>query len=573
LAEDGLSKIPSVTDHVLFQKFFGEEVAVAVYPMDLTYVGLDNLLGLASNLIFVTRLQPQAQAIEAISTIFDYDGEVTKEAKSYKDHAFTVITFGERIPVKIVYVRIEDLLVISFDESTIYSVVDVFEQREPSLAEDAQYKKVQSRWVDAADSLFYANGEMFVAEMHDFVGGLASFFLRGKDYHNTIEVVLDKMQGLLGYSSNSQNPSHARLDLFYDADVLEPGLRAMYSCAASENKTISFIPKTVVAYQWNNCLHLEYYWDEINKEVEKAAVQNTEENVTNMVVMIESALGMSVQEDILPALGDESGAFLVGVDISNFPIPQLVLFIKVKNQDTIERLFDPLLAQPYVRIEEDDYQGVLIKYVPLPIGGTLQPAYGFFEDYLLVATSRQLIKTVIDVAQDPSLALLSNPHFAAVDAGLSDDNNSVAFIEVSQLMGIIKEVIEWGSDWFELSVKQKQAFQQGSQQRLADLTQEIERLTGELEDLKGMQGAEDVVEPQVIEKQNALKAAQEKQVELQEIVEKLQDKKSNSQLGRLYIREVVIPILEGLEVYQGFGSKVKTHKGFLEMDVFLKRGE
>ena len=105
----------------------------------------------------------------------------------------------------------------------------------------------------------------------------------------------------------------------------------MYSRAPRENRSIRFVPVDILAYQWNNTFSLKDYWEHIKQQT--AGANQGQQGISSQqaVAVAEGFLGLSLERDILPALGDEIGGYLADVELGEpFPIPELVLFMKIE---------------------------------------------------------------------------------------------------------------------------------------------------------------------------------------------------------------------------------------------------
>ena len=89
------------------------------------------------------------------------------------------------------------------------------------------------------------------------------------------------------------------------------------NCRSMENQTLAFVPKDVIGYQWGACLDLGAYYNEIMKELEGSESGQAYSQLSN----VESVLGMSLRDDVLPAFGDEWGGYLQDIQqFGSFPI-------------------------------------------------------------------------------------------------------------------------------------------------------------------------------------------------------------------------------------------------------------
>src|SRR6185503_2185024 len=156
-----------------------------------------------------------------------------------------------------------------------------------------------------------------------------------------------------------------KLNMVMDGANMSPELSYLYTCAPSVNKTLKFIPSGVLGYQWSSCLMLEQYWNQLMKEITREP-PNPNDAVPSPLEELqkfESMIGLSVERDILPAIGDEIGGYLADVQMEGmFPIPKFLFFLEVKDKNKIEKLLSLLTKNPMLMLQQEEYAGTEIKY-------------------------------------------------------------------------------------------------------------------------------------------------------------------------------------------------------------------
>jgi len=93
-------------------------------------------------------------------------------------------------------------------------------------------------------------------------------------------------------------------------------------------------------------------------------------------------------------------------------------------------------------------------------------ALGVVDDYLLLATSRKLIKEAVDTYHGSSSPLTSGRIFKDIDLGLSAENNAVVFYRPDILLERFGQIIEWGLGWLPLVMAQRPERQARANQSL-----------------------------------------------------------------------------------------------------------
>src|SRR5208282_3342628 len=137
---------------------------------------------------------------------------------------------------------------------------------------------------------------------------------------------------------------------------------------------------------------------------------------------LEKYFHINIRNDVLPLLGHEIGGYLTDVDMQGtYPFPRLLIFVKIHDRAKAERLLEKFTQNPITMLQSEQYDHVDIHYITLSLGANMDPGYGFLGDYLLVATSRQLLKQSIDAYNDSMRSIVSDD--AVGQFGLASKNS------------------------------------------------------------------------------------------------------------------------------------------------------
>ena len=414
-----------------------------------------------------------------------------------------------------------------------------------------------------------------------------------------MDKVLARISGFQSvvYSSSSAGLLKLKLAVLYDRDKLDPKLKEMYSCPPEENRTINFVPHTVLGYKWDNCYDFKDQWKAFKEEVQAASKEDREgPSAEEMVKGLEKNLRLSIEKDILPVLGDQVGGYLAEVNSSGgFPLPKLLFFVKMNGRLAAEKIMDTLVSNRPVVFQKEVYEEIPINYVSLPLGVDIEPAYSFLGDYLLLATSRGVIKSAVDSFKNPSvLSLASSDRFKKVNGGLTDKNNSVIFLQLDDIMSNTRTIINWVTTQMMTKAGQDRAFQEGMIKRLADVKKKIAEEESEQKkfnnDLKSAkeklktlqaQGLDvtqtmitiDRLEKQIEAKQDTIKTSKTDQDELEDTVLNFKKEKADPELIKFYVDQALMPFLDGLKSFKTLGSRMVLSEGTIEMTAVIEVGE
>ncbi len=588
----------------VLEKFLGRESAIAIYPIDfdvqdwvhLTQASLPIIIeDVFSQVVLVTRVSSDVQLAEFVSGIFQPFGkDLATQTFDYKGHTIhSVVLPDVNIPIGIV--RIKDLLIMSVGDKAARASVDVVTNIKPSLAKDESFQKADKAALDPADIFMYWHLNKFFAMIEAEAGDIASFAAQNTpDVQKRIESFFTTLGGFESSSLSGQwgNPVQWQSLLFFDENELDPQFASSFlSCTSVKNNTLSFTPKNVLGYGWGGCLNLDNTWEQIKTEMVNRQGDQSTSIMEAQVQNFEKNIGFSIKDDVLPAFGEEFGGYLSDIETGGmFPIPKFALFIQVEDQNKAGKILDKLTNQPFITLQKEEHAGITVHYAVSPLGEVLQPSYCFLGDYLLIAINRALIKKSIEAYHDKSLSLLEDAGFKAINMGLTDKNVGAQFININKVSEKLGSIIEWSNGWVSEKSKSQQAFKAGQEKRLEDVVNDVTRKE---KDLSGMKQRLTTLEDQIwdadvkgqdvsslkeelnqtknqMEKlKNDLIASKEQKVELENLVGGSQNQTIDPALRRLYLDEVVYPILDGLTSFSTLGSRTTRGDGEIKTLLFL----
>jgi len=597
------SKLSDPQAQLILNKLFGKEFAVIVYPISIKISDLSNPAVLTtstfmddalSNLLIVSRIPADVQVAEFFSGLFqDFGGDTKKETLNYKD--FTIQTvFFPQANLRLSYVRMKDLLVITVGERAAQKCIDVFKKERPSLAQDAQFTQAMKRSVKDRELFLYWDMEIFLSFMKDQVEALSSLVTQQAQETDAAQVTEQLNQAfaaVAGFktftlSGHFDSLSKLQFNMFMDRTKLSPELASYYTCEATLNKTLKLVPPGVMGYQWNSCFHLEQYWDQVLKEFAKKQADGGGGNISEQVQQIEATLGLSIENDVLPAFGDEFGGYLADISVGGpFPIPKFLFFVEVKDKNKTDKILSLLTRTPLLAFQQEEYADVTINYInPLLGGEDIQPGYAYLENYLLLAINRKVLKDSIDAYTGKAPSLSADPAFKEIDDGLTQENLNVFYVRMAAFANKLEDMIEWANLWAESQQKQREAFQAGSQQRLDIVLADIKRLQEDIQEMEKekssvtvqvtgtqLQAEEDptsieavgLLEQSLETKKKDLQASQDQKAELEELIGSYEETGLSSQKRQLLLESLVYPFLSGLNSINAFAGRTT-----IEGDVF-----
>jgi tetratricopeptide (TPR) repeat protein len=229
-------------------------------------------------------------------------------------------------------------------------------------------------------------------------------------------------------------------DVFYvHAPGERRGLLRLASLARNPLATARLAPRDSVFFD-SNTLDLLATLDEA-LGVLKAADPKVHESVAAGLQRIDAALGFRLREDLLPALGGETGTFVsfgaAGV------IPDVGLVLKAKDPAAIRRCLD---AIPFDKLglqaRRLEFGGTTMTYLDLSTyKAPFSPAFCVSGDFLLAGGSVQTVKQMVARQTSADEGLLGNAEFQALRAKLPRDASWIEFVDLRRAASLLASTV------------------------------------------------------------------------------------------------------------------------------------
>lgn len=602
-----ISQLKDPRNGLIINKLFGKEFSIAIYSSDSTMASMEiKSMQVAaaiaedvlSNIFIVTRVPKDIQVAEVISRAFPNFGKnITNGLQDYNGLKIHTLKDNQS-GLKYSYALIQDLLIIGIGDSAPKQAWDVARKKVQPLSDDIKFKAAVKRKLDEAEFIGFLDME----NIFEGIKGQAEQWMafdsdKDPEAEDKVDDFFQRVKGFenAGVSAKLNQMLSVKLDLFYDINKLEQDVALLYhQCMADENATISFIPKDVLGYQWTGCFGLDYFWKEVKKGIEQQArIASSTKTADQAIEELEQKIGLKIEEDIIAAIGDEMGGFLSEIKTGGFfPIPKLLLFVQIKNKGKMDKLLNHLADKmPLMKMQEENYKGLTLTFLPFSIGSDIQPAYTFLGNYLLLSINKQILKDSIDTSKGEKPSITSNEAFKGVDFGLSGKNSSVVFINTASIMDSLSAVIKWAGKWADLKEEKTTALESGSRKRLEDIiqklksdqalltlnTEKIGKLEGEISnmyvqglDTRTKQQEADNLKDEIDYLQKEVDSGLDKKQELEVIVDGYKPQGLSKEKRELVLDELIFPLLKSLQAIKAFGSTTEFNDGVIETKTYIK---
>ena len=428
------SAVLSTLDSMLFKELFGRETVLAVLPVKIDHLAPEGLKKALGSLVLISRPKSRAELVEFVSRILTKNLKFQTEVYA----GYEIKSFELDYDITVHYSLADGLLVATLDRQTIINCLDLRKNQQPSLDQNEYYQNLRSKLASSGTKTFVYNN---TKKMHESILNISRLIIKKEEFSDT-ERSLAGFKGLkaIGYASYDDDSEllQNRILVMIDKKGLEPVYAKVYCSKPGENKTLQFVPDNTLVYYWANNLYLKSFWDIYFEN----QYLNDEEK-KSMKTSLEKEIGAGFDE-VLQAFGNQFGLILTDINTGGpFPIPKLTFFVETADQDTVAKLIDSVTQKSGMVLQKEEFNDIKIRYIILPFGNDVQPAYAFFNGFCLVSINHQLIKDIISTYKNGD-NITTDKDFSAVNKGLTDKNNNIMFVKFDQLIDKIKELIILG---------------------------------------------------------------------------------------------------------------------------------
>jgi hypothetical protein len=413
----------------LFKEIFKNEFTVALFPLDAS--SLQNPTGsIEDHLLVIARPEHGAQLINLLTSGFLKI--LNQTSVPYGPH--TIKLFQLEKGKDLAAVAVQDLVLIAFDERIIRDSLDCYNKKKRSLSDNEGFQKLRAMFMDPL-SFSYISMESLRRQMEVLI---EKADLQQKDL---LKNAWGKWSGLqaAGHGVWRENDKIRDKGIFVvDKAKLDPTLRNFYATPPEKNSSLAIVPQNVLAYYWTNTMDFPTYWNmylqgsgfsrQKIETIRKGTIRQFGMDMETILGLLDKQCGLLVQDRV-------GKRFL--------PIPDFSLFIRLKDSRQLVDLARNFLKNNALLVQTKEYKGVDITSLSAFAQGGLMPVYAIHDQYLIVASSMMMIEQIVDTMKEGH-GLADNPRFQKVSAGLLDENNSVGYIRIGDLMHTVKGMVGWG---------------------------------------------------------------------------------------------------------------------------------
>lgn len=545
-------------------KLLGKEIAFAQYAAKDPKEGM----------VLITRSLASIQ-MAANMTLFlkDFGDDITVSKESVDGHVIMHLVFKQK-KLSFKYAHIKNLLVFTDEKSTlIRDVIKTSLRKNPSIKSDSTYKEIAANFYPQQQGSLYVNIEG----------------LLGSSDNEWATAIAEK-NGLRAYGMSFLPGAMTKYKflLSYDKAKLDEAFDKVLTCVAEDNKALTLIPPSAIMYHWGGC----YQFADIATQLKSGAQAIVNTQSKRVKKSLEKRLASEELTDFMSLLGPEAGFYITDVDTQGLvPYPRILFFVKVKDADKAKKLLDQALLsnKALSLVANEDYNGNKIHYVSLPFGGNIDPGFTVDNDYLMLASSRQLLKKSMDVYKDPSKSIVDDKVFKSLGFNDAPKANGLFYWNIKEIAGRVLGVVRWYDRYLSGQIEMASTFKKQAQIKKKTLAEDLIVVNEELalakqkqsewrskllEELPAqeMESVNETIknfDDQIKTSQQSIEENQAKVKEIDESVVK-NERQVEGYKSTLYnASHVIVPILKGLQTLNMQGIKSFSSSNVLVVEYIL----
>lgn len=414
-----------------------------------------------ADLVLVASIEDQAQAQTLLETL---ETKVTEEKGATftdEDIAGTSVRVGTNEGDEVLFYSIgENRLVMATTRTRMQGALSIGGEGAQTMAATENYEAVIRKLPEAAITIYVDQRALKEATERAAAADSAA---------GTPETLQDeRLRAATSALEDYQLASAVGVGLYWtetglraDAYTKLPegerrGLAAMMTRSPSAIRTLPFQPVGTLLYGALNSVDAKLMYDELRRyAVEATRIQmdvagtadslQADSIVARQLAAFQSETGINVESDIVSWVGDEVSFGIAGVDKTGFfPVPEIAMTIATKDpaksREVLTRVEDVVGQAAAARAsiplqwQSEEYQGQTLRYAPTPMGEGLSLSYVVTDEFVLIGSSRGLLKRMLDARGGTQQALPSNPGFAEMTEFYPSEVNALGFVNIEQIL-------------------------------------------------------------------------------------------------------------------------------------------
>jgi len=430
LVKNFLSMSAALRDDELFQAILGKRLTLALIgTRDWSPASATITDYLKSHLLLISRPVGKIESLERLAAKYVYGKNVT------------LVPYGrytiQRIQISndetIATTAIDGRLLAALEERVLREALDLYDTKKGTLRSNPAFVDI-TRELEGADQLLYCS----VQGLQKAAGSLAETVTDPMQLLALHEITSLKGVNRLSYGGTRHNKIlKNRVIIRLQPEEMDKRIREMVATAPSINGSLPYAARDVLLYYWSNSLELQPLWGLFQERVGASS-----DEVVGLQHEIKKLFGYEIGE-LIDIIGNDVGVMVRESDDELFiPIPDLAMFVKlddtVKGADAVRKVVKNL----DITLKNGRYKNVEYFSWGVDPEESLQPVYMIHREYLVLASTLNMLKTIIDTPLN-NTRLVAAKGFRELDPGFQTLNNSVCYIDQARLLRRLQEFVGW----------------------------------------------------------------------------------------------------------------------------------
>lgn len=416
-------------DDRLVRELLGRRCTLALIPRrNRSKNGDNSFYVLEDQILLVSRPMSNVETLEQL--LADYVGTIPASTMPYGRYMIKRFQF-ENNSVSIAFA--DGLVLASLEERVLREALDLHDKKSGTLKANEEFQSL-TRELEGAERLVYLS-----------VGGLQDLAEDEADHAGTPkeQAILAEFASFKGVATVAYGGWHNRklqkdkIIVHLNQNTMDERVKAMVATTPSINETLPFVAGDAMFYYWSNTLDLRLLWE---MYVSEAGSGNSD--VREIRKNIRHISGYDLEE--LISMISSHVSFLVRETARDqfVPIPDFALLIKLNDSAHLSRAIRQSLKNLDIKMQSGNYKNIQYFYWGIYPQESLQPVYAIHRDFLVIANTLDILKTIIDTPLNNS-RLVAAQSFRELDPGFQTLNNSVCYIDQARLLARLQEFIGW----------------------------------------------------------------------------------------------------------------------------------
>lgn len=420
----------------------GKRITLALIGMRKWSPNSDNILDyLKSHLMLISKPGGDKETLQKL--LVKYLSEKKVSLVPYGRYTITRIQIGDNDVIATAYV--DGVVLAVLEERVLRESLDLYDKKKGTLKRNLDFINV-IRELDGSDRFLYCSVRDLLKVADSLAGRMA------RETEVTALKELSSVKGVSGFAYGSTRQKKTvknKVIVRLDQEAMDRRIQKMVSTAASMNDSLPYVARDALLYYWSNSLELQLLWE---MYTERVGAESRE--VTGLQQAVRELSGYEIA-DLIKMIGSDISVIVHANENEFFvPIPDMALFVKLNDTPSAANAIQQVLKRLDLKLKNGTYKEIEYFSWGLDPNESLQPVYTIHRNYLIVANTLNMLKSIIDTPLN-NTRLVASKGFRELDPGFQTLNNSVCYVDHARLLLRLQEFVGWAGTM--LAIQDRQA--------------------------------------------------------------------------------------------------------------------